>query len=83
MPMLATPPTNRGHGRGAGFALDEFRDGFRMPVVKTVPRRPAFGIVQYVAWNRTEQRSPAQLDAAFAAPDPLSTASTELDRGLR
>ena len=36
------------------------------------------------AWKRTERRSPAQLDAAFAAaPDPLSTASTELDRGQR
>ncbi|RUU74620.1 muramidase, partial [Mesorhizobium sp. M7A.F.Ca.MR.362.00.0.0] len=46
-------------------------------------RRPSFGIVQYVAWKRTERRSPAQLDSAFAVSDPLSTASTELDRGQR
>jgi hypothetical protein len=50
-----------------------------MPVVKTVPQRPGFGIVQYVAWKRTEQRTPEQIDAAFAAADPVKTASTALD----
>ncbi|TIV75727.1 MAG: muramidase, partial [Mesorhizobium sp.] len=39
-----------------------------------------FGIVQYVAWKRTEQRTPEQVDAAFAAADPVKTASTALDR---
>jgi len=51
---------------------------FRMPVVKTVPQRASFGIVQYVAWKRSVQRTPEQIDAAFAAADPVSTASTAL-----
>ncbi|TIN21212.1 MAG: muramidase, partial [Mesorhizobium sp.] len=80
---VVAPPTFEEMVVALGTRWTRFRDGFRMPVVKTVPRRPGFGIVQYVAWKRTEQRSPAQLDAAFAAADPLSTASTEIDRGLR
>ncbi|WP_184872237.1 glycoside hydrolase family 25 protein [Mesorhizobium sangaii] len=80
---VAAPPTFEDMVAALGTRWTKFRDGFRMPVVKTVPRRPTFGIVQYVAWKRTEQRSPDQLDAAFAAADPLSTASTEIDRGLR
>ncbi|TIX52702.1 MAG: muramidase, partial [Mesorhizobium sp.] len=51
--------------------------------VKTVPRRPRFGIVEYVAWKRTEQRSATQIEAAFAAADPVSTASTAIDRNRR
>ncbi|RUU53329.1 muramidase, partial [Mesorhizobium sp. M2C.T.Ca.TU.009.01.2.1] len=63
---------------------EKFRDGFRMPVVKTVPRRAIFGIVQYVAWKRSGQRTPEQIDAAFAAAaDPVSTASTTLDSARR
>ncbi|TGQ63684.1 glycosyl hydrolase 25 family protein [Mesorhizobium sp. M00.F.Ca.ET.186.01.1.1] len=80
---VATPPTFEEMVAVLGSRWSKFRDGFRMPVVRTVPRRPSFGIVQYVAWKRTEQRSPEQLDAAFAAADPLSTASTTLDRGQR
>jgi GH25 family lysozyme M1 (1,4-beta-N-acetylmuramidase) len=80
---VAAPPTLEDMVTALGTRWSRFRDGFRMPVVKTVPRRPSFGIVQYVAWKRTERRSPAQLDAAFAVSDPLSTASTELDRGQR
>ncbi|ESY85015.1 glycoside hydrolase family 25 [Mesorhizobium sp. LNHC220B00] len=80
---VATPPTFEEMVAVLGSRWSKFRDGFRMPVVKTVPRRPEFGIVQYVAWKRTEQRSPEQLDAAFAAADPVSTASTTLDRGQR
>ncbi|TGS95089.1 muramidase, partial [Mesorhizobium sp. M8A.F.Ca.ET.213.01.1.1] len=45
--------------------------------------RPRFGIAEYVAWKRTEQRSPLQLEAAFAAADPVSTASTAIDRRRR
>jgi len=78
---VATPPTFEEMVAVLGSRWSKFRDGFRMPVVKTVPRRPGFGIVQYVAWKRTEQRSPEQLDAAFAGADPVSTASTEIDRG--
>jgi hypothetical protein len=53
-------------------------------VVKTVPRRAIFGIVQYVAWKRSGQRTPEQIDAAFAAAaDPVSTASTTLDSARR
>jgi len=80
---VATPPTVEEMVAVLGSRWSKFSDGFRMPVVKTVPRRPSFGIVQYVAWKRTEQRSPEQLDAAFAAADPVSTASTTLDRDQR
>ena len=81
---VATPPTFEEMVAVLGARWSKFSDGFRMPVVKTVPRRPGFGIVQYVAWKRSGQRSPAQLDAAFAAAaDPLSTASTELDSAQR
>lgn len=80
---VATPPTFDEIVTVLGSRWSRFRDGFHMPVVKTVPRRPGFGIVQYVAWKRTGQRSPEQLDAAFAAADPLSTGSTEIDRGQR
>lgn len=76
---VATPPTVEELVAVLGARWEKFRDGFRMPVVKTVPRRPGFGIVQYVAWKRTEQRTPEQIDAAFAAADPVSTASTALD----
>lgn len=78
---VTTPPTFEEMVAVLGSRWSKFSDGFRMPVVKTVPRRPGFGIVQYVAWERTGQRSPEQLDAAFAAADPVSTASTEIDRG--
>jgi len=78
---VATPPTFEEMVSVLGSRWSKFRDGFRMPVVKTVPRRPGFGIVQYVAWKRTGQRSDEQLDAAFAVADPVSTASTEIDRG--
>ncbi|MGY3329661.1 GH25 family lysozyme M1 (1,4-beta-N-acetylmuramidase) [Mesorhizobium sp. USDA 4775] len=78
---VATPPTFEEMVAVLGSRWSKFRDGFRMPVVKTVPRRPGFGIVQYVAWKRTGQRSPEQLDAALAAADPVSTGSTEIDRG--
>ncbi|MCA0056165.1 glycosyl hydrolase 25 family protein [Mesorhizobium sp. B2-4-2] len=81
---VATPPSFGEMVAVLGSRWSKFRDGFRMPVVKTVPRRPIFGIVQYVSWKRTGQRTPAQLDAAFAAAaDPVSTASTEPDRGKR
>ncbi|WP_246676793.1 glycoside hydrolase family 25 protein [Mesorhizobium sp. B2-4-15] len=78
---VATPPTLEEMVAVLGSRWSKFRDGFRMPVVKTVPRRLGFGIVEYVAWKRTGQRSPAQPNAAFAAADPVSTASTELDHG--
>nr|WP_236952112.1 glycoside hydrolase family 25 protein [Mesorhizobium loti] len=78
---VATPPTFEEMVAVLGSRWSKFRDGFRMPVVKAVPRRPGFGIVQYVAWKRTGQRSPEQLDAALAAADPVSTGSTEIDRG--
>ncbi|RWD73408.1 glycoside hydrolase family 25 protein [Mesorhizobium sp.] len=77
---VATPPTVEEMVAVLGARWEKFRDGFRMPVVKTVPQRPSFGIVQYVAWKRTEQRTPEQVDAAFAAADPVKTASTALDR---
>ncbi|QPC94177.1 glycoside hydrolase family 25 protein [Mesorhizobium sp. INR15] len=81
---VATPPTFVEMAAVLGTRWGKFRDGFRMPVVKTVPRRPHFGIADYVAWKRTEPRSPALLDAAFtAAADPVSTASTTLDRSER
>ena len=78
---VATPPTFEEMVSVLGSRWSKFREGFHMPVVKTVPRRPGFGIVQYVAWKRTGQRSPEQLNAAFAAADPVSTGSTEIDRG--
>ncbi|EHH11736.1 glycoside hydrolase family protein [Mesorhizobium amorphae CCNWGS0123] len=81
---VATPPTFEEMVSVLGARWQKFRDGFRMPVVKTVPRRPRFGIADYVAWKRTEQRSTAQIEAALAAAaDPVSTASTELDRRRR
>ncbi|RJT40107.1 muramidase [Mesorhizobium waimense] len=81
---VATPPTVEEMVAVLGARWEKFRDGFRMPVVKTVPRRPRFGIADYVAWKRTDQRSTAQLEAAFAvAADPVSTASTEIDRSQR
>ncbi|TGT68905.1 glycosyl hydrolase 25 family protein [bacterium M00.F.Ca.ET.159.01.1.1] len=76
---VATPPTVEEMVAVLGARWEKFRDGFRMPVVKTVPRRPSFGIVQYIAWKRTEQRTPEQIDAAFASADPVKTASTALD----
>ncbi|WP_412033591.1 glycoside hydrolase family 25 protein [Mesorhizobium sp. BH1-1-5] len=77
---VATPPTFEEMVAVLGARWEKFRDGFRMPVVKTVPQRPGFGIVQYVAWKRSGQRTPEQIDAAFAAAaDPVSTASTTLD----
>jgi len=77
---VATPPTVEEMVAVLGARWQKFRTGFSMPVVKTVPRRARFGIAEYVAWKRTEQRSPAQLEAAFTlAADPVSTASTELD----
>lgn len=78
---VATPPTIEEMVAVLGARWDKFRDGFHIPVVKTVPQRPSFGIVQYVAWKRSGQRTPAQIDAAFAAAaDPVSTASMALDR---
>ncbi|TIR25580.1 MAG: glycosyl hydrolase 25 family protein [Mesorhizobium sp.] len=77
---VATPPTVEEMVAVLGARWEKFRDGFRMPVVKTVPQRPIFGIVQYVAWKRTGQRTPEQIDAAFAAADPVKTASTALDQ---
>ncbi|TPJ59354.1 glycoside hydrolase family 25 protein [Mesorhizobium sp. B2-7-1] len=77
---VATPPTFEEMVAVLGARWEKFRDGFRMPVVKTVPQRPGFGIVQYVAWKRSGQRTPEQIDAAFAAAaDAVSTASTTLD----
>lgn len=76
---VATPPTVEEMVAVLGARWEKFRDGFRMPVVKTVPRHAIFGIVQYVAWQRSGQRTPEQIDAAFAAADPVSTASTTLD----
>ena len=80
---VATPPTIEEMVAVLGARWDKFRDGFRMPVVKTVPQHPSFGIVQYVAWKRAGQRTPEQLDAAFASADPVSTASTTPDRRRR
>jgi GH25 family lysozyme M1 (1,4-beta-N-acetylmuramidase) len=80
---VATPPTFEEMVAVLGARWERFRDGFRMPVVKTVPRRAIFGIVQYVAWKRSGQRTPEQIDAAFAAADPVSTASTALDSAKR
>jgi hypothetical protein len=54
-----------------------FRDGFSMAVVKTATRPPR-GIAEYVAWVRNNQRSTSTVDA-----DPINTASTAFDRGLR
>ncbi|TGV62193.1 muramidase, partial [Mesorhizobium sp. M00.F.Ca.ET.158.01.1.1] len=53
---VATPPTVEEMVAVLGSRWSKFRDGFRMPVVKTVPPRPGFGIVQYVAWKRAGQR---------------------------
>ena len=80
---VATPPTVEEMVAVLGACWEKFRDGFRMPVVKTVPQRPGFGIVQYVAWKRSGQRTPEQIDAAFAAADPVNTASTALDHRRR
>ena len=81
---VATPPTFEEMVAVLGSRWEKFRDGFRMPVVKTVPQRAGFGIVQYVAWKRSRQRTPEQIDAAFAAAaDPVSTASTALDSARR
>lgn len=76
---VATPPTIEEMVAVLGARWEKFRDGFHMPVVKTVPQRPSFGIVQYVAWKRAGQRTPEQIDAAFAVADPVNTASTALD----
>ncbi|WP_027164619.1 glycoside hydrolase family 25 protein [Mesorhizobium sp. WSM3224] len=76
---VATPPTFEEMVAVLGSRWEKFRDGFRMPVVKTVPQRAGFGIAQYVAWKRAGQRTPEQLDAAFAVADPVNTASTALD----
>jgi hypothetical protein len=80
---VATPPTFEEMVAVLGTRWGRFRNGFRMPVVKTVPQRASFGIVQYVAWKRSVQRTPEQIDAAFAAADPVSTASTALDSAKR
>jgi GH25 family lysozyme M1 (1,4-beta-N-acetylmuramidase) len=80
---VATPPTFGEMVAVLGSRWARFRDGFHMPVVRTVPRRPR-GIAEFVAWVRTEKRSASLLDAEPAiGTDPVSTASTELDRGLR
>ncbi|TGQ34312.1 glycosyl hydrolase 25 family protein [Mesorhizobium sp. M00.F.Ca.ET.216.01.1.1] len=75
---VATPPTFGEMVAVLSARWARFRDGFRMPVVKTVPRPR--GIVEYVAWKRSEERSTSFPDAGA---DPLSTASTELDRSRR
>ncbi|MBZ9770778.1 glycoside hydrolase family 25 protein [Mesorhizobium sp. CA6] len=81
---VAAPPTFEEMVAVLGARWATFRDGFRMPVVKTVPRRAGFGIAQYVAWKRSGQRTPEQIEAAFAAAaDPVSTASTALDSAKR
>ncbi|MGX5840739.1 glycoside hydrolase family 25 protein [Mesorhizobium sp. ArgA1] len=78
---VATPPTVEEMVAVLGARWQTFRAAFHMPVVKTVPRRPHFGIAEYVAWKRTAYRSEALLEAAFSqAADPVSTASTELVR---
>ncbi len=78
---VATPPTVEEMVTVLGARWQAFRTAFRMPVVKTVPRRARFGIADYVAWKRTTYRSEALLEAAFSqAADPVSTASTELVR---
>ncbi|WP_032904536.1 glycoside hydrolase family 25 protein [Mesorhizobium sp. LNJC391B00] len=78
---VATPPTVEEMVAVLGARWQTFRAAFRMPVVKTVPRRARFGIAEYVAWKRTTYRSEALLEAAFSqAADPVSTASTELVR---
>lgn len=80
---VAAPPTFEEIAAVLGSSWSRFRDGFRMPVVSAGPRRPGFGIVQYVAWTRAGRHSPGLPDAAFEAVDPISTASTEIDRGPR
>jgi GH25 family lysozyme M1 (1,4-beta-N-acetylmuramidase) len=59
-----------------------FRSSFQMPAVKTLLRLPR-GIAEYVAWTLKEKPSASAVEAAPAASDPVSTASTEFDRGLR
>ena len=77
---VATPPTVEEMVTVLGARWQTFRAAFRMPVVKTVPRRARFGIAEYVAWKRTAYRSEALLEAALSqAADPVSTASTALD----
>ena len=51
---VATPPTVEEMVTVLGARWQTFRAAFRMPVVKTVPRRASFGIAEYVAWKRTD-----------------------------
>ncbi len=78
---VSTPPTFEEMVAALGSHWSKFLDGFRMPVVRTVPSRPSFGIAQYVAWRRTEQSARGQLDAATANTDPISTGSVNADHG--
>ncbi len=74
---VATPPTLDELVAVLSVGWARFRDGFSMAVVKTATRPPR-GIAEYVAWVRNNQRSTSTVDA-----DPINTASTAFDRGLR
>jgi GH25 family lysozyme M1 (1,4-beta-N-acetylmuramidase) len=73
---VATPPTFDEMLAVFSAHWTRFRSGFDMPMVTTAaPHRPR-GIADYVAWVR----SPPSDAAPATATDPVSTASTELDR---
>jgi GH25 family lysozyme M1 (1,4-beta-N-acetylmuramidase) len=78
---VATPPTFEEMTALLGARWARFRDGFHMPVIKAL-QRPQRGIADYVAWLRSEKR-PVSLGAVTDSADPLSTASTEFDHGVR
>jgi hypothetical protein len=79
---VATPPTFDEMVAVFSARWGKFRSGFQMPVVNTVPQPR--GIADYVASVRTEKRSTSPSDAApAAATDPISTASTRMDRDRR
>jgi hypothetical protein len=76
---VATPPTFDEMLAVISAHWTRFRSGFDMPMVTTAaPHRPR-GIADYVAWVR----SPPSDAAPATATDPVSTASTELDRDRR
>ncbi|RUU31209.1 glycosyl hydrolase 25 family protein [Mesorhizobium sp. M6A.T.Ce.TU.016.01.1.1] len=79
---VAAPPTFAEITAAFSARWTKFRSSFQLPFVKAAPRLPR-GVAEYVAWTRKEKRSASASEAAPAASDPVSTASTEFDRGLR
>lgn len=80
---VAAPPTFSELVAVLGTRWASFRDGFHMPVVKTVPREQR-GIADYVAWMRTGKRFASNEQVAPKPDiDPVATGSIGFDHGLR